>query len=47
VRRFHRVGSARSPPIYLPKPIMEGPGRPYRITYRIVRGKIEATAAKG
>ena len=32
---------------YLPKPIMERLGRPSRITYRIVRGKIEVTAAKG
>ncbi len=32
---------------YLPKPIMEGPGRPSRITYGIVRGEIEVTAAKG
>ena len=31
---------------YLPKPIMEMLGRPSRITYKIVRGRIEMTAAK-
>lgn len=38
---------ARGFQVYLPKPIMERLGRPSRITYRIVRGKIEVTAAKG
>ena len=32
---------------YLPKPIMERLGCPSRITYRIVRGRIEVTAAEG
>ena len=29
-----------------PKPVMEMPGRPSRITYKIVRGGIETAAAK-
>ena len=31
---------------YLPKPVMDRRGCPSRITYRIVRGKIEVTAAR-
>ena len=31
---------------YLPKPIMERLGLPSRITYKIVRGRIEVEAAK-
>lgn len=31
---------------YLPKPVAEMLGRPSRITYKIVRGRIEVTAAK-
>ena len=31
---------------YLPKPVMDRLGCPYRITYRIVRGKIAVAAAR-